>query len=124
MRKQTTFVLSFIVMISSFSSTPAVLAYEDTLVLESMQTIDGSLTVIDTDNNRVTARWMADELLMKYQDITLDVPSACVITKNGQTIELNDLEPNDPATVRFDSNWSQSIDAGRTNVEIALVELA
>ena len=104
MRKQTTFVLSFIVMISSFSSTPAVLAYEDTLVLESMQTIDGSLTVIDTDNNRVTARWMADELLMKYQDITLDVPSACVITKNGQTIELNDLEPNDPATVRFDSN--------------------
>ncbi len=27
-------------------------------------------------------------------------------------------------TVRFDSNWSQSIDAGRTNVEITLVELA
>ena len=27
-------------------------------------------------------------------------------------------------TVRFDSNWSQSVDAGRTNVEIALVELA
>ena len=26
--------------------------------------------------------------------------------------------------VRFDSNWSQSIDAGRANVEITLVELA
>ena len=27
-------------------------------------------------------------------------------------------------TVRFDSNWSQSVDIGRTNVEIMLVELA
>ncbi|MDD5225920.1 MAG: hypothetical protein PHV97_01885 [Candidatus Omnitrophica bacterium] len=98
--------LAFAIIITIFFLSPAgkILAFEDTLVIESMQTIDGDITAIDTDNKRVTARWMEDEVLMKYQDVVLDVPDTCVITKNGETIELDDLEANDPATIRFDSN--------------------
>ena len=104
MRKKSILVLSILAMILSFSSAKKIFAYEDTLVIESMQTLNGNITEIDTDHKRVTARWMVDEILMKYQDIVLDVPDTCVITKNGETITLDDLEPNDPATVRFDSN--------------------
>lgn len=83
---------------------PMPLAYEDTVVVESMQTIEGDITEIDTNLNRITLRWLGDEILMKYQDVLLDVPSTCAITKNGETIRLDDLEQNDPATVRFDGN--------------------
>ena len=104
MQKKFILALSISIMILSASFLNKALAYEDTLVIESMQTIEGDITAIDTDHKRVTARWMADEVLMKYQDIVLDVPDTCVITKNGETIELNDLEPNDAASVRFDAN--------------------
>lgn len=104
MRKKTILAASILVMILTRFSGPRVFAYEDTLVIESMQTIAGNITEIDTDHKRVTARWMADEILLKFQDVVLDVPNTCVITKNGETIELEDLEPNDAATVRFDSN--------------------
>jgi NADH dehydrogenase FAD-containing subunit len=100
------FVLALLILVLIFSLSPAqqVSAYEDTLVIESMQTIEGNITEINTDQKRVTARWMADEVLIRYQDIVLDVPDTCVITKNGETIELDDLEANDPASIRFDSN--------------------
>lgn len=104
MRKKSALALSIFAMILSLSFAQKVFSYEDTLVIESMQTIEGDITAIDTSQKRVTARWMADEVLMKYQDVVLDVPDSCVITKNGETIELDDLEPNDPATVRYDSN--------------------
>jgi len=103
-RKKSTLALSILVLCLSLSFAQKAFAYEDTLIIESMQTIQGDLTSIDTDHRRVTVRWMADEILLKYQDITLDVPRTCTITKNGETIELDDLEANDPATVRFDSN--------------------
>lgn len=104
MKNKSVLALSILTMVLSFSPSQNVSAYEDTLVIESMQTIAGNATEIDTDRKRVTIRWMADEVLMKYQDIILDVPDTCVITKNSETIELDDLEPNDPATVRFDAN--------------------
>ena len=104
MNRMSAFMLSALVIVSGFSLAPKVSAYEDTMVIESMQTIYGSITEIDTDHRRVTARWLDDELLMKYQDIVLDVPKNCVIIKNSRTIELDDLESNDPATIRFDSN--------------------
>jgi hypothetical protein len=104
MRKEPVLALSILAVILSLSFTPSIFAYEDTLVIESMQTIDSNITEIDTDHKRVTARWLADDVLMKYQDVVLDAPDSCVITKNGETIELDDLETNDPATIRFDSN--------------------
>ncbi len=104
MRKKFNSALLILVMILSLASARMVFAYEDTMVFESMQTIESNITEIDAGHKRVTARWMADEILMKYQDIVLDVPDTCVITKNSETIRLEDLEPNDPATVRFDSN--------------------
>lgn len=104
MKKEFLLMLLVLAAFLSFFSTQKVSAYEETMVIESMQTIEGNITEIDTEQRRVTARWMADEILMKYQDVILDVPSDCVITKNSETIELDDLEPNDPATVRFDAN--------------------
>lgn len=104
MKEKLVLALSILVIIISLSSLQKAFAYEDTLVIESMQTIEGNITEIDASQKRATARWMADEILMKYQDIVLDVPDSCVITKNGETIELEDVEPNDAATVRFDSN--------------------
>ena len=104
MRKKSVLTLSILALLLSPSFAQKVFSYEDTMTIESIQTIQGDLTSIDTDHKRVTVRWMADEILLKYEDITLDVPSTCAITKNGETIELDDLEANDPATVRFDSN--------------------
>jgi hypothetical protein len=99
-------VLPLLVLVAGLglSSSEAALAYEDTFVMESFQTIEGNITEINTSDKRVTARWLADEILMKYQDVLLDVPDSCVITKNGETIELIDIEANDPASIRFDSN--------------------
>ena len=104
MRNRSILVLPVFVIILSFSFTQKAFPYEDTLIIESMQTIQADITEIDLEHRRVTARWMADEVLMKYQDIILDVPSACAITKNGETVGLEDLELNDPASIRFDSN--------------------
>ena len=104
MRKMSAFMLPILMMILSLAPSKPAFAYEDTMVIESMETVTGDLTEIDTDHKRVTLRWLADEILMKYQDVILDVPDTCVITKNSETITLDDLEANDPATVRFDSN--------------------
>ena len=88
------------------SLAPSQLAFaeEDTLVIESFQTVTGDLTDVDTFNKRVTFRWLADEVRLKYEDLLLDVPDTCVIVKNGETIILDDLESGDSGTVRFDSN--------------------
>lgn len=104
MNKMSFLMLSVLSMILISTPCQLAFAYEDTLVIESMQNIQGNLTSIDTDHKRVTVRWLADEVLFKYQDVVLDVPDTCVITKNGETIELEDLEANDPASVRFDGN--------------------
>lgn len=104
MKKKSLLALAIVAVIFSLSTSPAVWAYEDTLVIESMQTIEGNITAINTNKKQVTARWMADEVLLKYQDIVLNVPDSCVITKNGETIELEDIEANDPASIRFDEN--------------------
>lgn len=104
MKKLSVLMLAVLWLSLTFAPGQPAFAYEETLVLVSMQTIGGNITEVNTDQKRVTARWLADEILLKYQDIVLDVPDTCVITKNGRTIELDDLEPNDPATIRFDSN--------------------
>ncbi len=87
-----------------FSSASAVYAEDDTLVMESFQTVTGSVTEVDEDHKRITFHWMADDVRLQYQDLLLDVPDSCVITKNSETINLGDLESGDSGTVRFDSN--------------------
>ena len=87
-----------------FPSFSAVYAEDDTLVMESFQTVSGSVTEVDEDHKRITFHWMADDVRLQYQDLILDVPDSCVITKNSETINLNDLESGDSGTVRFDSN--------------------
>lgn len=100
------FLILPILLTSTLSLLPIqkALAYEDTLVIASMQTVQGSLTSVDTDKRRVVVRWMADELRFKYQDLLLDVPETAVIVKNGEPVELGDLKSGDPVTVRFDQN--------------------
>lgn len=85
---------------------PSLPAFEvdENFTVESMRTVQGNILSIDTANNRITARWLQDELRMKWTDVVMDVPDNCVITKNGEAINLNDVEANDPATIRFDSN--------------------
>lgn len=104
MKKMSRLTLSILSVFLILSASHPALAYDDTLVIESLQTVQGDLTGVDTDNKRVTIRWMADNVLMKYQDLTLSVPDTCVITKNSEARELTDLETGDSATVRFDSN--------------------
>ena len=81
-----------------------VFAEDDTLVIESLQTIDGSITGVDEDRKQVDVRWMADNVMMKYQDVTLTVPDSATITKNADPIEFRDLENGDHVTVRFNQN--------------------
>ncbi len=99
-------VLIFLILAAllGFSPSRPVLAEDDTMVIESFQTVSGSVTDVDTDHKRVTFRWMADDLRLQYQDLLVDVPDSCVITKNSETIRLDDLESGDSGTVRFDSN--------------------
>ena len=115
-KKKSLLALSILTAVLSFFPSQRVSAYEDTMVIESLQTIEGNVTEIDTENRRVTERWMADEVLMKYQDIILDVPDSCAITKNGETVGLQDLEQNDPASIRFDSNAQPLPRAGSITV--------
>jgi hypothetical protein len=90
--------------VSGFSPSRAAFAEDDTLVMESFQTVSGDVTEVNASDKRVAFRWMADDVRLKYQDLMLDVPDSCVITKNSETIQLDDLESGDSGTVRFDSN--------------------
>ncbi len=104
MTSKSVVLLLSLIAILGFSPSRAVFAEDDTLVMESFQTVSGSVTEVDTDHKRITFRWMADDLRLQYQDVVLDVPDTCVITKNSETIELTDLESGDSGTVRFDEN--------------------
>lgn len=99
-------VVLFLILIATlgFTASQTVFAEDDTLVIESFQTVTGSVTHVDRDHKRITFHWMADDVRLQYQDLLLDVPDTCVITKNSETIELDDLESGDSGTVRFDSN--------------------
>ena len=94
----------FLAAIAGFCPSPAAFAEDDTLVIQSFQTVSGNITDVDTDHKRITFRWMDDDIRLTYQDLLLDVPDACVIVKNSETIGLMDLESGDSGTVRFDSN--------------------
>ena len=98
--------MTFLLLAAAFGFSPsrAVFAEDDTLVMESFQTVTGDVASIDEDHKRITFHWMADDVRLQYQDLVLDVPDSCVITKNSETINLNDLESGDSGTVRFDSN--------------------
>ena len=104
MHSKSILILLILAVILGLSPSQGVFAEDDTLVIESFQTVSGSVTEVDTDHNRITFRWMADDLHMQYQDLLLDVPPSCVIVKNSETIELDDLESGDSGAVRFDSN--------------------
>lgn len=99
------FFAGFILMgIWNLTPAPFGQAEEDTWVMTRVQTIDGSLVGVNEDNNTIDVRWMADQVMMKYQDVTLHVPSSAAITKNARPIEFRDLEKGDHATVRFHPN--------------------
>jgi len=97
-------VFASLLTVSGTFSLGTVSAFEDTLVIESLRTIDGAITGIDTDAKRVTVRWMFDPVMIQYQDVTLNVPDTCSITKESETSELMELENGDHVTVRYDQN--------------------
>jgi hypothetical protein len=96
--------LAILAMVLSFSRSQTVFAEEDTFVMESFQTVEGAVTDVDAEHKRVTVRWMADTVLLKYEDVLLSVPDSAVITKNSEAIGLDDLESGDHVTVRYDAN--------------------
>lgn len=98
------FFFTGLIALSVFSFSGIASAFEDTLVIESLRTIDGAITGINTDAKRVTVRWMYDSVMIRYQDVTLNVPDACSITKESETSELSELETGDHVTVRYDQN--------------------
>lgn len=104
MHSKSVLLLLILTLALGFSTAKIVFAEDDTLVMESFQTVNGNVTSIDTDNKRMTFHWMADDVRLQFQDTIMDVPDSCVITKNSETITLDDLESGDSGAVRFDSN--------------------
>ncbi len=104
MNKRTVFILSILAMSLCVAPLQEAFSREDTLVIESVQTVEGSVQDLDTSNNRVTVHWMNDEILFTYQDLTLDVTDSTAIIKEGRTIRLDDLEVGDHVTLRYDAN--------------------
>ncbi|HNX68273.1 MAG TPA: hypothetical protein PLL75_01120 [Candidatus Omnitrophota bacterium] len=91
--------------IVSFSPAELVLAYEDTtIVMENLQTVEGSVTAIDAEKKIITIRWMYDVENFKYEDVTLSVPDGCAVIKNGEPVELDDIENGDHITARYNPN--------------------
>jgi hypothetical protein len=104
MGKRTIIILSILAISLSFVPLQEAFSREDTLVIESIQTVEGSVQDLDTSSNRVTVHWMNDEVLFTYQDVTLDVTDSTAIIKEGRTIRLDDLETGDHVTLRYDAN--------------------
>lgn len=104
MSKKSAVILSILAISLSFLPLQEAFSREDTLVLESVQTVEGSVQDLDTSHNRVTVHWMNDEVLFTYQDVTLDVTDSTAIIKEGRTIRLDDLETGDHVTLRYDAN--------------------
>jgi hypothetical protein len=99
------FVFLLILAISlGFAPLREAFSREDTLVFESVQTIEGSVQDLDANRNRVTVHWMNDEVLFTYQDVTVNVTDATAILKESETIRLDDLEIGDHVTLRYDAN--------------------
>ncbi|MEI7752090.1 MAG: hypothetical protein WCJ71_08380 [Candidatus Omnitrophota bacterium] len=104
MRKKIVVILSTLALSLNFVPLQEALSREDTLVIESVQTVEGSVQDLDSGHNRVTVHWMNDEVLFTYQDLTLDVTDSTAILKEGRTIRLDDLETGDHVTLRYDAN--------------------
>jgi hypothetical protein len=77
---------------------------EETVVFESVRSIEGSIQDVDEDRNKVVVHWMNDDVMLTYQDVTLNVTDATAILKEGENIRINDLETGDHVSVRYDAN--------------------
>ena len=95
-----------LILVISFGLVPAqVLAErEETIVFESVRSIEGSIQNVDTSRNRIVVHWMNDDVRLTYQDVTMNITDSTVILKEGKDIRINDLEVGDHVSVRYDAN--------------------
>jgi len=97
-------ILSILAISLTSSPIQKVFSEEDTFIVESVQTVEGSVLAVDAEHRRATIHWMNDEVLFTYQDLTLNVPESTSILKESETIRLDDLESGDHVTLRYDAN--------------------
>ncbi|HOW59821.1 MAG TPA: hypothetical protein PLO78_08890 [Candidatus Omnitrophota bacterium] len=101
MLKKISFVIVLLFALGIFSPVP--FSYgEDTF--RNFRTVEGSITGISLDQNRVTVRWMMDPINFIYQNVTVDVLPSTIVLKNSEKIEFDDLENGDHVTLKFDPN--------------------
>lgn len=79
-------------------------AGNDVLVMESMETLQGSITAVNVAKKTIEVRWESDVINMIFQNITLKITPNTALIKNGETIEMNDIEVGDHATIRYAPN--------------------
>ncbi len=80
--------------------TPEAAASDDS----DLSTINGSIAEVNAENREVTVHWMYDIVNQKYEDLNLAVAGDAMITKDTETIELDDLEEEDNVTMRYAPN--------------------
>jgi len=104
MNKKVVIILSILTISLSFVPLQEALSEEDTFVIQSIQTIDGSVQNINERERGITVHWLNDPVLLTYQDLILHVPDSTPIIKDSEKVRLEDLENGDHVTVRYDAN--------------------
>lgn len=77
-------------------------SFEETSVGGTVETIEGAVDTVNAEKKTVTIRWMDDPVMMRYENVSLEVLPSTVLLKNSSPIELRDIEAGDHATVRYD----------------------
>lgn len=98
--------LQLLVLVVSVCLVPAsaTAEREETIYFQSIRSIEGSIQNVDTFHNRITVHWMNDDVMLTYEDVTMDVKDSTAILKEAENIRINDLEVGDHVSVRYDAN--------------------
>ncbi len=99
------FLFYFSLLLSiSVCFTPYTFAYEETITMETLESVSGSVMSISANKKNITVRRMYGGDSIRYQDIALAIASNCVITKNSEIVETSDLEIGDHVDIRYNAN--------------------
>jgi hypothetical protein len=66
-----------------------------------VQIVSGQISQIDWVGSNITVKWLQPNGITVYDEVTFFVPRDAQITRNGETIQLSEVNIGDNATVEY-----------------------
>ncbi|MBU9889071.1 MAG: hypothetical protein KTQ49_04290 [Candidatus Omnitrophica bacterium] len=92
-------------------------SYENDSFGDIVETIEGSVNAVSADKKTVTVRWLSDPVMMRYENVTLQVVPTTALIKNASPVKFRDIETGDHVTARYDPYASPLAQALSLDIE-------